>query len=616
MRAWSSIPATSTHHLVLEDDAQLPDWFEEHAVAAAAAVPDAAVSFHVNWSCRSAAAVRLAALRGERWAAAANEFTPTVALLLPADVGAGFADYARRHGGTWADDVVMARYLKSVGVASYVTVPNLVEHGDYPSVTENDYHGLRLSACYSPAPPDIDWRPRGTPANEVLPFFKFGMAHVVVRDRDTGRALTVGWERGAHRIGLDLTACRRSLEQEAGSLELLNPLPGRISRPVATALWNTAYALGFLGRRPDRFPGVEAQLAAWTADPLVAHAAGTLGPGGLCMELSAGELAAIRRPLAALAWQALCAGLRAHSGSDGIAGAGPRSRSGGRPARAGVPAAHSATDSGHVVVAGPEGDELGRCLTAGLADHGRQVTPLDDDGSPGFAAKLRRAARTAHGIVHLTRPGASPEDCAAALREVLAVARTAGARHVVHLTRYDTPAAEEAESRTAGARHVVHLTRCDTSAAEEAEGTGRPVRATVLRLGAVYGPQIDCEPLNGFVSRSLVKQPITVSAAHPEARYVHVWDVTAVVNQVLDTDAPPRFRDLRSEAAVTPVDLARLVAQVIKPVPVKVTGDGGPDPGRGTPAAHVSGPAKSGWPAITLADGLRTVAQWLAYEAG
>src|SRR5262245_33669581 len=88
MLAWSSIPSTSTHHLVLEDDAVPVPGFVEHAEAAAASAPDAAIAFYANWNSRNGGAVRLGTLTGARWAPAAAEYTPTVALLLPAEVGA------------------------------------------------------------------------------------------------------------------------------------------------------------------------------------------------------------------------------------------------------------------------------------------------------------------------------------------------------------------------------------------------------------------------------------------------------------------------------------------------------------------------------------------------
>ncbi|MEV5778891.1 hypothetical protein AB0L49_48300 [Streptomyces antimycoticus] len=53
------------------------------------------------------------------------------------------APYARRHGDEWHGDVVMARYLSHAGVRTLIAVPHLVQHGDLPSLSGNDFHGLR-----------------------------------------------------------------------------------------------------------------------------------------------------------------------------------------------------------------------------------------------------------------------------------------------------------------------------------------------------------------------------------------------------------------------------------------------------------------------------------------
>ncbi|HEY3001773.1 MAG TPA: hypothetical protein VGJ44_05440, partial [Kribbellaceae bacterium] len=147
MRAWSEYPSTATHHLVLQDDVVLCRDFFHHARTAIAAAPDAAIAFYAHWNSRNAAAVRLGALTGARWVRATGEYTPTIALALPVEIASGFAGYARRHGDTWPDDVVMSRYLGFLGVPTYLSVPNLVDHANLPSVMRNDYHGPRQAAC-------------------------------------------------------------------------------------------------------------------------------------------------------------------------------------------------------------------------------------------------------------------------------------------------------------------------------------------------------------------------------------------------------------------------------------------------------------------------------------
>ncbi|WP_320065454.1 hypothetical protein [Micromonospora sp. RTGN7] len=494
MRAWSSIPAGSTHHVVLEDDALLVPGFAEHAVRAATGAPDAAVVFHANWCSRTGAAVRLGALAGARWVRAAREYTPTVALMLPAAVGAGFAAFARQHAGDWAGDVVMARYLAARGVRTYVTVPNLVEHGDFPSVAENDAHGLRLSACYGEPPPGADWSITGAVEPAALPFYKFGLALCAVRG-DAGRWSTVGPQRWARRLGVDVDDCATTF---AAALARSAVLRERFDDDVLLGVWRTAYATGAVGRRPGQ------DVSALAADPLVVRAAQSIGPGGLCLSVGGHELLALRQPLGELALAGVVAGLRAPAGVRPAAGR----RAGGRHRRVVV-----------VPCAPPVAPSLGQALAGELADRGHDVTVV---------------------------------------------------------------AADDA----------VRVT-----------GTGPQPGTVTLRTGTPYGPGVPCQPLDDYVARSLVAQPIVVDRDCRATSYSHVWDIAAEVARALDGTPvdPPDAGSL-----VDPAELAVLVSRTVKPVPV-LDGD--------TPLTAPPGTAGRDGPGIRLTDGIRTVGQWLAYEA-
>ncbi|MEV7229911.1 hypothetical protein AB0M79_23275 [Polymorphospora sp. NPDC051019] len=493
MRAWSSIPSGSTHHVVLEDDAILVPGFAEHAARAAAGAPDAAVVFHANWCSRTGAAVRLGALAGARWVRAAQEYTPTVALMLPAAVGAGFPAFARRHAGTWAGDVVMARYLAARGVRTYVTVPNLVEHGDFPSVAENDAHGLRLSACYGEPPPGTDWSLAGAAEPEALPFYKFGLALCAVRE-PAGRWSTIGPQRWSSRLRIDVDDCVKAFE---ATLDRSAALRERFDDDVLFEVWRTAYATGAVSRRPGQ------DVAALTSDPLAVRAARSIGPGGLCTSVDAHELLTLREPLGELALAGIVAGLH------GPVAARPpgNRRPGGHRRVVDVPCPPPAAPS------------LRRTLEGELVDRGQDVT----------------------------------------------VEVTDGAVRVV--------------------------------------GTG-PRRGTVtVRTGVPYGPGVRCRPLDDYVARSLVAQPIVVDRTCRATSYSHVWDIASAVARALD-GAPADPPD--AGPPVDPAELAVLVSRAIKPVPV-LDGDGPHTAGRG--------PVRRDGPGIGLADGIRTVGQWLAYEA-
>src|SRR4051794_30188239 len=116
LKAWSSIPDGATHQLLLQDDIVPSAGMWEQAKAAVRAEPGAALAMLAFWQSRNGGAVRLAALRGARWARPVNEYFPTPALILPADVARAFVGYARAAGDAWPEDQLMYRFLKSEAV--------------------------------------------------------------------------------------------------------------------------------------------------------------------------------------------------------------------------------------------------------------------------------------------------------------------------------------------------------------------------------------------------------------------------------------------------------------------------------------------------------------------
>ncbi|WP_433260041.1 hypothetical protein ACQPZF_22795 [Actinosynnema sp. CS-041913] len=502
IRAWSEVPPGATHHLVLEDDARLSAGFRRQAERAVAAAPDAAIVLFNNWSSRNGAAVRLGALAGARWVAPADEYTANVALILPAALAAGFPDYAREHGGTWPDDVVLFRYLRSVGAVTRLAVPNLVEHGEFPSISGNDLHGLRMSACFAAPAPDAEW-----PADDVLrpdavPFFKYGLAMCSIRRDDRWR--TVGYERYSRHLGIDVDDCRKEFDAApaVGRLRADGPVPDH----ALEAFWRTGYALGFLGARHES--NVD-----WRTDPLVDKALDTLGPGGLCTELGSAELRRLQAPMKELAREALFAGARA-------------------PARA--------TAGRRIVFAGAD-TPLKRALADDLADRGHVV-------------------RTTSGM-----DGVEPGEVVVEPDEVVVES-------------------DEAEIR---------------------------VRDSVLRFGVPYGPGVvGHSPLNDLVLQSLTMRPMRVAGAVAGSyRFVHVWDLAGALDALLDGPGPAGVVDLADGPPVTLRQLAELVGRVVRNVPIDLS-----DAVVDEPDARVGSAA--GRPSVDLGDGIRTVAQWLAYEAG
>ncbi|WP_051798062.1 hypothetical protein [Catenuloplanes japonicus] len=237
LAAWGTVPVTSTHHLVLQDDMRLADRALDRVLDAIETAPDAALALFAIWDSRNGAAVRAGALRGDTWVRAVGEYTPCAALVLPREVALGFADHVRRDGdGGWPDDILMQRYLRVSGVRCLIAAPNLAEHLDGPSIAGNAWRGPRRSACFLPAAPDTPPRIADrTPA--LVPFFKNGVAQCVERAPD-GTWLHLETE---DRLRL------RGVPEESLSPP---PVPG-LDPATAGGVWLTGYALGLLQREAD-----------------------------------------------------------------------------------------------------------------------------------------------------------------------------------------------------------------------------------------------------------------------------------------------------------------------------------------------------------------------------
>lgn len=262
-RAWSSVPDDATHFLVLQDDVQLAEGFFEHARKAAERLPEDAIAFYANWNSRNGAAVRMAAAAGADWATAVNEYAPCLALMLPAEVARGYAGYAVRNGDGWPCDVLMFRYLKALGVPIRIAVPNTVEHSGLPSVAGNEAHGLRRSACFSGTAPSVAGDV--VAEHEVIPFHKHLTSECAVRGGGYWEYL--GTERLLRRSGISPQECRAEFERGADLSE------------AAWQTWLTAFTMGL--------STVEHSGAA------LDQALATIGPGGVCDQLLAAEIAAI-----------------------------------------------------------------------------------------------------------------------------------------------------------------------------------------------------------------------------------------------------------------------------------------------------------------------------------
>jgi hypothetical protein len=147
--AWQRIKDGATHQLVLQDDVQLCRNFCEALAQALSVAPDGAISLHVSWERSTAQSARIAALIGASWVPIVDPYTPTQALLLPVAAARQFAPFAARYSDDTPDNRVMAKFLSTLGIASYAAVPNLAQHRPVQSLLLNDLlYGARDAALF------------------------------------------------------------------------------------------------------------------------------------------------------------------------------------------------------------------------------------------------------------------------------------------------------------------------------------------------------------------------------------------------------------------------------------------------------------------------------------
>ncbi|MEO3887659.1 NAD-dependent epimerase/dehydratase family protein [Nonomuraea sp. B5E05] len=538
--AWSSIPEHATHHVLLHDDMALSGRFFERAERAARAMPGAALALFAFWNSRNGAAVRMGALAGARWVRGAGEYTPVAALLLPRNVAAGYVEWARGRGETWPDDVLMGRYLRQAGVPVYVAVPNLAEHEDLASLVENDFQGVRRSPCFfADDPPAGAGEERVLDRLPVIPFFKRGVAQCAVRVPESGRWRDLRCDDYLAGLGIDAG----SLRNQAGA-------------GPHFPLWLTAYTMGVVHRGPRGDARV------------VDEALATMGPGGLCHELGARELARLWPGLHEVARAGLEAGL------------------------AGAPAVLTppvASERSEVAVSGAA-TFVRQHVADALADRGFRLSG-GDGGDAGV-------------VVHVCALGwdadADPEE------EVrLARAAFAGGRGGVLLSSCHVyPARKWVDEETPVDPAATPLARALSAVESAAPGS------VVLRLGEPYGPGM---PQRGAVAelvlRSSLNRPAPVDG--PPVQLVHVLDVAQAVLAALEKGVAGRVYNVAGRRRWRMRDLAEAVSKAVRPVHMETSES------PGGPLVNVErAGVELGWRAgVTLDYGLHTFAQWLAYES-
>lgn len=149
--AWSYVRSDATHHLVLQDDAVPCRDFRKLVCTAVEQYPDAGLALFTEWSSLTAHHLRMVAMGGGVWTEVLDEYAPTVAMVLPAELAREFGNAATEHGQDWhpADDVALLTFLMERNVPILCRIPTLVEHDEGDSLTGNAGQGPRHSVCFA-----------------------------------------------------------------------------------------------------------------------------------------------------------------------------------------------------------------------------------------------------------------------------------------------------------------------------------------------------------------------------------------------------------------------------------------------------------------------------------
>ncbi|MFJ9411050.1 hypothetical protein [Streptomyces sp. NPDC101393] len=312
--AWAAVSEAATHHLVVQDDVTAPPELLGLVAASAARFPDDALIFYTNWHARNGAASRLAALAGAGWVRAVpEEFAPTLAICLPTGRAEDFRHFARgsseRH-----DDEVMAAFLRKVGRAGLLAVPNVVEHIGTSSINGHASQGIRRAACPVGA---ADARPllgHGWVLEELdwLPYMRYGEGYLRPAGQENA-AEPLRHTRWADALpGTGLTEGQlRDIAQRNCPTDMADAVGSAYGAAFAAELWIHCLLLGRqaedAARRHSARTGTRPE-AGPAAVRLRDAALSTVGLAGLPPERRPDVLPAHAELLTAYAWSAVRCG--------------------------------------------------------------------------------------------------------------------------------------------------------------------------------------------------------------------------------------------------------------------------------------------------------------------
>ncbi|MFL5309675.1 MAG: hypothetical protein ACJ79H_04385 [Myxococcales bacterium] len=157
-------PPEATHRLVVQDDVVLCEGFVPAARHAARLRPDdVLVLWHGGQPRENLPALRAAGQTGSPFAPLSRaRWVPAIANIWPVPVLRAFLAWAEEQGfpeRLRADDEIIGRGLRGLGLQAYAVVPSLVEHPDVvPSLlgrrARAGHDKGRVAAVYTGCPPD------------------------------------------------------------------------------------------------------------------------------------------------------------------------------------------------------------------------------------------------------------------------------------------------------------------------------------------------------------------------------------------------------------------------------------------------------------------------------
>lgn len=137
--AWGGARTDATHHLVVQDDAELVPDAVDRIRSSITERPDDVLVHYVGWSTASAQLVRASGAL-PHWGEIVDPYLPAVCVSMPADLA---RDIARRPPTSLLDDVNLRHALAERGREVWACYPSAADHGQLPSLVGNDRQGSR-----------------------------------------------------------------------------------------------------------------------------------------------------------------------------------------------------------------------------------------------------------------------------------------------------------------------------------------------------------------------------------------------------------------------------------------------------------------------------------------